>query len=76
MLLKPGKLDDDEFEIMKTHVEHGMDITARAGWLADARDVVGGHHEKFDGAGYPRGLAGADIPINARIFAIATYSTR
>ena len=71
VLLKPGKLDADEFTVMKTHVEHGMDITARASWLADAQDVVGGHHEKFDGAGYPRGLAGQDIPINARIFAIA-----
>jgi HD-GYP domain-containing protein (c-di-GMP phosphodiesterase class II) len=47
-----------------------MDITARAKWLEDARDVVGGHHEKFDGGGYPKGLAGQDIPINARIFAI------
>lgn len=71
VLLKPGKLDDEEFAVMKTHVEHGMDITARAQWLADAQDVVGGHHEKFDGAGYPGGLAGPDIPINARIFAIA-----
>jgi putative nucleotidyltransferase with HDIG domain len=70
VLLKPGKLDTDEFEIMKTHVKHGMDITSRAKWLEDARDVVGGHHEKFDGAGYPKGLAGQDIPINARIFAI------
>jgi len=71
VLLKPGKLDNDEFTIMKTHVEHGMEITARASWLTDARDVVGGHHEKYDGAGYPRGLAGPDIPVNARIFAIA-----
>jgi len=71
ILLKPGKLDDAEFTVMKTHVEHGLDITARAGWLDDARDVVGGHHEKFDGAGYPSGIAGHKIPINARIFAIA-----
>jgi HD-GYP domain-containing protein (c-di-GMP phosphodiesterase class II) len=71
VLLKPGKLDDDEFEIMKTHVNHGIDITSRANWLEDANDVVGGHHEKFGGGGYPRGLAGQDIPVNARIFAIA-----
>jgi HD-GYP domain-containing protein (c-di-GMP phosphodiesterase class II) len=71
ILLKPGKLDDAEFAVMKTHVEHGMDITSRARWLADALDVVGGHHEKFDGAGYPSGVAGQEIPINARIFAIA-----
>ncbi|MGI9344217.1 MAG: HD-GYP domain-containing protein [Gammaproteobacteria bacterium] len=71
VLLKPGKLDDEEFAVMKTHVEHGLDITARARWLADSADVVGGHHEKFDGSGYPAGLARDDIPINARIFAIA-----
>jgi len=71
ILLKPGKLDDAEFTVMKTHVEHGLDITSRASWLADAQDVVGGHHEKFDGAGYPDGVAGQQIPINARIFAIA-----
>lgn len=70
ILLKPGKLDTGEFEVMKTHVNHGMEITSRAKWLEDARDVVGSHHEKFDGAGYPAGLAGQDIPINARIFAI------
>jgi putative nucleotidyltransferase with HDIG domain len=70
VLLKPGKLDTQEFEVMKTHVDHGMDITSRAKWLEDARDIVGSHHEKFDGAGYPAGLAGQAIPINARIFAI------
>ena len=47
-----------------------MDITSRAKWLEDAKDVVGGHHEKFGGSGYPSGLAGKEIPINARIFAI------
>ena len=71
VLLKPGKLTEEEFEVMKSHVEHGLDITSRARWLADAGDVVGGHHEKFDGAGYPAGLAGTDIPMGARIFAIA-----
>lgn len=72
ILLKPGKLDDDEFEIMKTHVKHGLEIVSRSNWLHDAEDVVGFHHEKFDGkGGYNAGLAGAEIPINARIFAIA-----
>lgn len=70
VLLKPGRLDEDEFRVMKTHVEHGLDITDRATWLRDAQPVVGGHHEKFDGSGYPTGLSGQDIPINARIFAI------
>jgi len=70
ILLKPGKLDDAEFEIMKTHVAHGLDIVKRSAWLTDAVDVVGGHHEKFAGEGYPRGLCGQDIPISARVFAI------
>jgi putative nucleotidyltransferase with HDIG domain len=71
ILLKPGKLDADEFTVMKTHVVHGLDILRASDWLTDAADVVGGHHEKFDGSGYPRGLTGDAIPIAARIFAIA-----
>ena len=43
---------------MKTHVDHGMEITERAGWLKDAQAVVGSHHEKYDGAGDPAGLKG------------------
>ena len=71
ILLKPGKLTEDEFEIMKTHVRHGLDVVARSTWLSDAKDVVGCHHEKFDGKGYPNGLSGKDIPLTARIFAVA-----
>lgn len=72
ILLKPGKLDDEEFEVMKTHVKHGLDIVSRSNWLHDAEDVVGYHHEKFNGkGGYHSGFASAEIPINARIFAIA-----
>jgi len=70
ILLKPGKLDEDEFAIMKGHVKHGVDIANRADWLSDAVDVINHHHEKYDGSGYPKGLSGDDIPINARIFAI------
>ncbi len=70
VLLKPGKLTDDEFTVMKTHVDHGMELTERASWLKDAQAVVGGHHEKFDGSGYPAGLKGDAIPLTARIFAI------
>jgi len=70
VLLKPGKLTDDEFTVMKTHVDHGMDLTNHASWLKDAQEVVGSHHEKFDGAGYPHGLKGEAIPLAARIFAI------
>lgn len=71
ILLKPGKLDDEEYEIMKTHVDHGIDIVRHSGWLAEAAKIVGAHHEKFDGSGYPKGLAGEEIPLGARIFAIA-----
>jgi HD-GYP domain-containing protein (c-di-GMP phosphodiesterase class II) len=70
VLLKPGKLTEDEFTVMKTHVDHGMELTDRASWLKDAQAVVGSHHEKYDGAGYPAGLKGEAIPLTARIFAI------
>lgn len=71
VLLKPGRLDADEFAEMKGHVEHGLEIVGRSAWLARAAEVVGGHHEKYDGSGYPRGLAGGAIPLAARVFAIA-----
>jgi HD-GYP domain-containing protein (c-di-GMP phosphodiesterase class II) len=71
ILLKPGKLTFDEFEIMKTHVLHGSEIIRSYEWLSDAVDVVLHHHEKFDGCGYPHGLRGDQIPLNARIFALA-----
>lgn len=70
ILLKPGKLDADEFEVMKTHVRHGLDIISHCQWLRDASDVVGNHHEKFDGSGYNSGLKAQEIPLAARIFAI------
>lgn len=70
ILLKPAKLTEDEFSIMKTHVALGVDILAKSTWLQTARDVVECHHEKFNGSGYGQGLAGEAIPINARIFAI------
>lgn len=71
VLLKPGKLDREEFEEMKLHVRHGLDIVGRSRWLADAMPVVECHHEKMDGTGYPAGLNGETIPLLARIFAIA-----
>lgn len=70
ILLKPGKLTPEEFEVMKTHVALGVDILSKSSWLSGARDVVEFHHEKFDGTGYPQGLKGEAIPLNARIFAI------
>ena len=70
ILLKPGRLDETEFAEMKKHVQYGLEIVQRSEWLKDATDVVGAHHEKFDGSGYLRGLRGEAIPINARIFAL------
>jgi HD-GYP domain-containing protein (c-di-GMP phosphodiesterase class II) len=70
ILLKPAKLTEEEFTVMRTHVALGVDILYEAAWLQAALDVVGNHHEKFDGSGYPNGHAGQDIPLNARIFAI------
>jgi HD-GYP domain-containing protein (c-di-GMP phosphodiesterase class II) len=71
ILLKPGRLDKDEFTIMKKHVDHGEAIVVRSDWLNDALEVVGYHHEKVNGEGYPRKLSGEEIPVTARIFAIA-----
>jgi HD-GYP domain-containing protein (c-di-GMP phosphodiesterase class II) len=71
ILLKPGRLTEAEFEIMKTHVSQGLDIIERSGWLKDSADIVGYHHEKLDGSGYPNGFGGEKVPITARIFAIA-----
>lgn len=71
ILLKPDKLNDEEMAVMRTHVSMGEEIVTGAGWLEGGTAVVAGHHEKWDGSGYPRGLAGEDIPLVARIFAIA-----
>ncbi len=70
ILLKPGRLTPDEFEIMKQHVTHGLDIVSVSRWLEPAAEVVGSHHERFDGTGYPQGLQGEQIPLSARIFAV------
>ena len=71
ILLKPGRLDEAETTIMRTHVSQGKDIVVGAGWLDGAQDVVASHHEKWNGTGYPAQLAGEAIPLSARIFAVA-----
>jgi putative nucleotidyltransferase with HDIG domain len=71
ILMKPNRLSDEEFEVMKGHVKHGVDIVERSDWLKDATQVVGSHHEQYAGDGYPVGIGGTNIPITARIFAIA-----
>lgn len=71
ILLKPGRLDEEEMRTMRTHVSLGEEVVKGMGWLDGANAVVASHHEKWDGSGYPRGLSGEDIPLSARIFAIA-----
>jgi len=71
ILLKLSRLTPEEFEEMKKHVKHGLDIVSACRWLKDTSEVVGCHHEKYDGSGYYGGLRGEAIPLNARIFAIA-----
>jgi putative two-component system response regulator len=71
VLLKPGPLDDEERRIVETHPEIGDKLLEPLDLLAGARPIVRHHHERWDGAGYPDGIAGADIPIGARIVAVA-----
>jgi putative two-component system response regulator len=73
ILLKPGKLDAEEWEIMKTHASIGADILSGhdSDLMNMARVIALTHHEKWDGSGYPMGLSGDDIPIEGRIVAIA-----
>ena len=80
ILNKPGKLTDEEFEIMKTHTTAGAEIIARAidivaetdsGYLEEAMNLAHYHHEKWNGTGYPCGLKGEEIPLSARVMAIA-----
>ena len=79
ILLKPGKLTPEEFEIMKTHTTLGRDAITRAEQLMDepstflhlACEIAYSHQEKWDGSGYPQGLAGEAIPVSARLMALA-----
>ena len=70
ILLKPGKLTDEEFNRMQEHVTKGIEIVHGIEWLDEAKEVILYHHEKFDGSGYAHGLKGEEIPLAARIFAV------
>jgi putative nucleotidyltransferase with HDIG domain len=70
ILLKPGKLTDDEWKIMKKHPEYAFQMLSPIAYLSKAIDIPYCHHEKWDGTGYPRGLKGKQIPLSARIFAV------
>ena len=79
ILLKPGRFEPSEFEIMKSHPELGQNTILQAEselgidvpFLQYAKEIAYGHHEKWDGSGYPQGLSGEDIPISARLMAVA-----
>jgi putative nucleotidyltransferase with HDIG domain len=72
LLLKESRLSDDEFELIKSHVEFGVQKLRESGGVNNTViDIVAYHHERFNGAGYPNGLAGVEIPVFARIAAIA-----
>ena len=79
ILLKPGKLTDEEFTEMKKHAAYGKDaIEAAEGslgiadnFLTFAKEIAYSHHEKWDGSGYPEGISGEQIPVSARLMAIA-----
>jgi putative nucleotidyltransferase with HDIG domain len=70
VLLKPGPLSADEQALMRTHPEKGYAILKNVGYLREAAEIVLAHEERFDGSGYPRGLAGGAIPFGARLFAV------
>ena len=77
ILLKPGHLDTEEYEIMKTHTTRGKEIIGEMGdiksslYLKHCEDICYSHHEKWDGKGYPQGLKGTNIPLAARLATIA-----
>ena len=71
ILKKPDKLTKDEYEQMKEHCYYGYKMLSKIPFLAEAAEIVYAHQEFFDGTGYPRGLKGDEIPLGARIFAIA-----
>lgn len=81
ILLKPGKLNSEEWAVMQSHVKMGEEVlrsmekgisnTLERGILTTALDIISSHHEKWDGSGYPRGLVGASIPLAGRIVAVA-----
>ncbi len=78
ILRKPGKLDEEEWKVMKTHAAKGENLLFKVAQMVPGPNVLtmgsqiaGGHHEKWDGSGYPRGLQGEDIPLEARIVAVA-----
>ena len=71
ILLKPGKLTEEEWEVMRQHPSYAYEMLSHIAYLRPALDIPHCHHERWDGTGYPRGLKGEEIPLAARIFAVA-----
>ena len=71
ILLKAGPLTAEETVLMRSHCQRGFDILARVTALVEAAEIVLSHQECYNGTGYPRGLKGEEIPLGARIFAVA-----
>jgi putative nucleotidyltransferase with HDIG domain len=71
ILLKPGELDEQETAIMREHCTKGYELVSKIPFLKAPSEIIYSHQEHFDGSGYPRGLQGNEIPLGARIFAIA-----
>ncbi len=71
ILRKAGKLTAEEFEVMKTHTWIGFDILSGVPSFASVAEIVLAHHERWDGRGYPRRLIGREVPLGARVFAVA-----
>ena len=76
ILAKPGSLDDAEWRIMRAHPEIGEQLIRRISAVSMAAAAVRHHHERVDGGGYPDGLVGEEIPIEARVVAVATPTAR
>jgi len=70
ILRHPGELSPQQWQVMRKHPEYGFEFLSKIGFLKEAAELVLCHHEKYDGTGYPRGIRGKEIPLEARIFAM------
>lgn len=71
ILTKPGRLTEEEFTLVKRHPETALEILSHVSYLREERPMILHHHERYDGGGYPAGLAGEAIPLGARVLAMA-----
>lgn len=71
LLTKPGRITADEYTVLKSHVQHGYDILSKISFPFNLAEIVWCHHEYLDGSGYPRGIRGDALPLEARILTVA-----